>query len=490
MPTNFAQAMFQGMDDANQRRLQQQSMERQNRLADLSMAREERLQQTDQRQQLYGMAKGYLDYITKNPQGGRQYYDTYLRPDIQKMGFGDPGEYEESGAKNTAMQIVSAMGGGKAANPYEGLPSDIQSLQLLRDNPQLAALDKERRQYSGMVPKLVETSQGIGWGTPGAGIQLAPLEGVAGQGAPSQAAPQAAELFAALGNKYGIQPTSVLRTPERNRQVGGVNNSYHLSGQAADWVVPQPLKAQFIADAKANGYEAIDEGDHVHIEPAGRGGGAAMGVAQPFQKPTAPSELDRRIDMARRIGATPDEIRKMVIGREGAAAGAKPIPVGALNEILKAQDALGSTQIISDIIQKHAARIQSGELIVGPVDTLGTKVRTGLGMANTQDVNLNEWEADKTKIVNESLRLNKGVQTEGDAQRAVQELMGARDPGTAARALRRLAELNSRAVQLQKQKLNTIYSNYGRGIDGEPRQSVQTQTDNETSIDDLLDMYR
>jgi len=481
--------MFQGMDDANQRRLQDQSMQRQNRLADLAVSREERLQQGDQRQQLYGMAKGYLDYVTKNPQGGKQYYDTYLRPEFPKLGFGDPGDYDEAQTKNVAMQVVSAMGGGKASNPYDGLPSDIQSLQLLRDNPQLAAMDKERRQYSGMVPKLVETSQGIGWGTPGAGIKLAPLEGVAGQGATPHARPEAGQFFAALGQKYGIRPTSVGRTPQRNAEVGGVPNSYHLTGEASDWQVPAQYKGQFMADARANGYEAIDEGDHVHIEPAGQGGGAP-GVAQPFQKPTAPSELDRRIDMARRLGATPDEIRKMVIGREGAAAGAKPIPVGSLNKILEAQDALGSTQVISDIIQKHAGRMQSGDLVVGPVGTLGTKLRTGLGMADAQDVNLNEWEADKTKIVNESLRLNKGVQTEGDAQRAVQELMGARDPGTAARALRRLAELNSRAVQLQKQKLNTIYSNYGRGIDGEPKQATQTQADNETSIDDLLDMYR
>lgn len=86
----------------------------------------------------------------------------------------------------TVDALVSAYGGEDANNPYAGLPSDIQSLKMLSENPELAALDRERRQASGMVPKLVQTAQGYGWGTPGAGIDLAPLGGVAG----SHQAPQ------------------------------------------------------------------------------------------------------------------------------------------------------------------------------------------------------------------------------------------------------------------------------------------------------------
>jgi cobalamin biosynthesis Mg chelatase CobN len=165
---------------------------------------------------------------------------------------------------------------------------------------------------------------------------------------------------------------------------------------------------------------------------------------------------------------------------------AKPIPVGALNQVLGAQDALGATRVISDIIGKHTSRIQDGSLVIGPVDTIGAKLRTTLGRSTPQDVNLNEWEADKTKIVNESLRLNKGVQTEGDAQRAVQELMGASDQQTAIRALKRLTELNKRAVELQQQKLQTIYRNYNRGPDGE---QIQAQPEGNDRRRALLDKY-
>lgn len=164
-----------------------------------------------------------------------------------------------------------------------------------------------------------------------------------------------------------------------------------------------------------------------------------------------------------------DGTPKIVSKPEAAAGGgAKPIPVGALRPILEAQDALGATQVISDIVSKHAKRLVENKIPFGPIAAAKAKARTFADSATPEDVNFNEWEADKTKIVNESLRLNKGVQTEGDAQRAVKELMGANDRATAARALKRLAELNNRAVQLQQQKMRTIYRNYGRDANGEP----------------------
>lgn len=64
----------------------------------------------------------------------------------------------------------------------------------------------------------------------------------------------------------GTQISSLTRTPERNKQVGGVPNSQHVRGTAGDFVVPQAVRADFIANARKNGFEAIDEGDHVHVE--------------------------------------------------------------------------------------------------------------------------------------------------------------------------------------------------------------------------------
>lgn len=66
--------------------------------------------------------------------------------------------------------------------------------------------------------------------------------------------------------------TSTYRSPERNRAVGGVPNSYHLSGRARDSVPPPGMSMAAYADAlrRQNPHlEVINEGDHVHIEPRG-----------------------------------------------------------------------------------------------------------------------------------------------------------------------------------------------------------------------------
>ncbi len=83
-------------------------------------------------------------------------------------------------------------------------------------------------------------------------------------------------VFKGLAAKYGGQITSLGRSPEHNRKVGGVANSFHLTGQAADVVVPPNAKQAFIVEAKANGFDAIDEGDHIHLEPASRGGATQL----------------------------------------------------------------------------------------------------------------------------------------------------------------------------------------------------------------------
>ncbi|WP_414490174.1 hypothetical protein [Stenotrophomonas maltophilia] len=140
----------------------------------------------------------------------------------------------------------------------------------------------------------------------------------------------------------------------------------------------------------------------------------------------------------------------------------KPLPVGALKELLGIEDALGGTQVLGSIIAKNRERLDNGTLQIGPLQSLIGSVRTGLGVAGDSDVALNEWNSDLTKIVNESLRLNKGVQTEGDAQRAANELMNARDAKTVRAALGRLEGFNNQAIQLQRQKQNLINSNYGR----------------------------
>lgn len=71
-----------------------------------------------------------------------------------------------------------------------------------------------------------------------------------------------------IGAQWG-SVTSTYRSPEHNRAVGGVPNSYHLRGRAIDIARrPGVYHSQIAAAYRAAGYalaESLDEGDHSHF---------------------------------------------------------------------------------------------------------------------------------------------------------------------------------------------------------------------------------
>lgn len=149
------------------------------------------LEQTGQG--LLKRTRGAAQYLQKALQGGnpmeiamarqqiKPYMDT-LKPGTAYSLDMDPAQ-ELAGIQGflSQTQYLDPSYASGAAGPYGDLPSDIRSLKLLQEDPELAALDRERRQAGGMVPKLVQTAQGYGWGIPGGEIQLAPMGGVAAQ---------------------------------------------------------------------------------------------------------------------------------------------------------------------------------------------------------------------------------------------------------------------------------------------------------------------
>lgn len=90
--------------------------------------------------------------------------------------------------------------------------------------------------------------------------------------------------------------------------------------------------------------------------------------------------------------------------------------------------------------------IKAGNIKFGLKDRASIAARSALGSSDPDVVARNDFERFKTRLVNESLRLNKGPQTEGDAQRSVKELQGAESAVDAAKAINTLAELNARKV--------------------------------------------
>ena len=73
---------------------------------------------------------------------------------------------------------------------------------------------------------------------------------------------------ASIGARFG-RVTSTLRSPEHNRRVGGVRNSWHLSGRAMDIArAPGVSHSMIAAELRRAGFhlmESLDEGDHSHF---------------------------------------------------------------------------------------------------------------------------------------------------------------------------------------------------------------------------------
>ena len=88
--------------------------------------------------------------------------------------------------------------------------------------------------------------------------------------------------IAGLGSHWG-RVTSTYRSAEHNRAVGGVHNSYHLSGRAIDIARrPGVTHSQIAAAFRNAGYyliESLDEGDHSHFAFGGVGSRGLSGAA-------------------------------------------------------------------------------------------------------------------------------------------------------------------------------------------------------------------
>lgn len=118
--------------------------------------------------------------------------------------------------------------------------------------------------------------------------------------------------FPQLVASVGVPPNSIHRTPQRNADVGGTANSYHLRGQAIDLTPRTPQQKQQIRDwARQNGYDFIDEGDHVHLEPrrgvrAVSGFGPGQGIAR-GQLGRTPPKAQKQAGQTRQL--SPDEVQ-------------------------------------------------------------------------------------------------------------------------------------------------------------------------------------
>ena len=126
---------------------------------------------------------------------------------------------------------------------------------------------------------------------------------------------------------------------------------------------------------------------------------------------------------------------------------AKPLPPYlAKDEEKDFEIATAATNLSSDA-NNFIGRIKSGEIKFGFKDKASIRTRQAFGSSDPDVIAREDYDKFLKVLTNESLRLNKGTQTEGDAVRAAKELESSESPEAAASAMRRLVEINVRRVQ-------------------------------------------
>ena len=139
----------------------------------------------------------------------------------------------------------------------------------------------------------------------------------------------------------------------------------------------------------------------------------------------------------------------------------KPLPAQALKMQNEAIDAIGAATGINQLLGNVERQIQSGKVKFGPVSNLVNQGLNASGMSTEESRNFSSFKSNLEKIRNESLRLNAGVQTDGDAQRAWNELFqNINDTNLVKQRLAEIKSLNNRAVELQKLKVDNVRANY------------------------------
>jgi hypothetical protein len=129
----------------------------------------------------------------------------------------------------------------------------------------------------------------------------------------------------------------------------------------------------------------------------------------------------------------------------------KPVPATIQNA--EAEDLFGvqSVTTINDTLEKFSKQIDTKSLQLGPLSNFLSEAQNTTGLSNETSRNYASFKATLEKLRNDTLRLNKGVQTEGDAQRAWNELIkNINDPGVVKQRIAEIIRYNKAAAEYRR----------------------------------------
>lgn len=157
-----------------------------------------------------------------------------------------------------------------------------------------------------------------------------------------------------------------------------------------------------------------------------------------------------------------DEQQQQAIERAQAGRPLAQMPFAAVNAQAAHIEAQSTAKGIEVDLGSILGDVETGSIDLGLFSNWISQGRNLAGLSTEQSRNFASFAASLEKLRNDSLRLNNGVQTEGDAQRAMNELFASlNDNKLVIQRLKEIGRINRRAAKLRELQVNVIRGNYG-----------------------------
>lgn len=157
--------------------------------------------------------------------------------------------------------------------------------------------------------------------------------------------------------------------------------------------------------------------------------------------------------------------RNTVTGKtEGVPRTSGKLSAAALNQQNEHLGALQSASAMNTKLERVKGLLDSRKLDLGLAKNIVAQGQNAIGLSSEASRAYASLRADLEKIRNDSLRLNKGVQTEGDAQRAWNELLtNLNDPSLVRQRLGEIEAYNQQAIAFHNDMVAQIREDSGMG---------------------------
>ena len=141
----------------------------------------------------------------------------------------------------------------------------------------------------------------------------------------------------------------------------------------------------------------------------------------------------------------------------------KTLPPAVLKQAMDISDAATNVTLVNVNMQRHLDRIKSGELDLGLWRNWISRGRNFAGLSDPQSIAFAEFTNDVEHSRNAILMAAKGVQSDPDAVRALNEIMSTtNDTDVVEREIKNMMKNNRYLAAAQSRKLQVIIDTYGQ----------------------------